>query len=213
MSSLPNSKQHWDTLYATKQPQEVSWTQPVPTASLDFIRSSALPRDAPIIDIGGGDSRLVDHLLAEGYHDLTVLDISGTALSKARQRLGQQSQQVRWIEADIRTFVPDRSYALWHDRAAFHFLTAPPEAARYLALARQALHPGGYLVLGTFSLTGPDRCSGLPVQQYSEATLSARVPEGFAKVRCWQQDHLTPFQTTQPFLFCAFRRTAEALSL
>ncbi|SNC64245.1 Methyltransferase domain-containing protein [Hymenobacter gelipurpurascens] len=208
MRSTPDSKTHWDNLYAAKQPHEVSWTQPVPTASLNFIHSFALPKEAPIIDIGGGDSLLVDHLLAEGYQNLTVLDISGKALAKAQQRLGKLSQRVRWIEADIREFVPDTSYALWHDRAAFHFLTTTPDTSRYLDVTRQALQPEGFLVLSTFSLEGPDRCSGLPVQQYSEPTLSARMPEGFTKMRCIQQEHYTPFQTTQSFLFCAFRRAA-----
>jgi hypothetical protein len=199
---------HWENLYAHKQSHEMSWTQPVPTTSLQFIDACQLPHEAPIIDVGGGDSRLVDHLLAAGYRNLTVLDISAAALARAQQRLGEQAQHVRWLVADVREFVPPMRYALWHDRAAFHFLTTAPEIARYLDLARTAVMPEGFMTLGTFSLAGPTRCSGLPIRQYSEATLTAELRTGFRKLHCLTEDHQTPFQTTQNFLYCFFQRQA-----
>ncbi|RFP66658.1 class I SAM-dependent methyltransferase [Hymenobacter lapidiphilus] len=202
-------KQHWETVYETRQPHEVSWTEEVPQTSLEFIHAFELPSQAPIIDIGGGDSRLVDFLLAEGYENLTVLDISGAALARARQRLGPAADRVRWIEADIRGFIPPQQYALWHDRAAFHFLTTASDMAHYLALARQAVAPQGYLTMGTFSTDGPTACSGLPVQQYDEASLTQQLQQGFTKLRCRTEDHLTPFQTSQNFLFCSFRRQQQ----
>lgn len=206
MTTLPDPKRHWEALYAARQPHEVSWTQAVPATSLAFIRSFGLPRQAAIIDIGGGDSRLVDHLLAEGYDNLTVLDISGAALARARRRLGPLAARVQWLEADIRTFEPPARYAVWHDRAAFHFLTSAPEVTRYLDQARAALQPAGFLTMGTFSPAGPTQCSGLPVRQYSEDALSAALQEGFTKIRCLTEDHETPFHTTQNFLFCSFQR-------
>ncbi|WP_426491690.1 class I SAM-dependent methyltransferase [Hymenobacter sp. 102] len=206
MESSAADKAHWEKIYTHKQPQELSWTQPVPATSLQFIEAFHLPREAPIIDVGGGDSRLVDYLLAAGYLNLTVLDISGAALARAQQRLGEAARHVRWLETDVRAFVPPTRYALWHDRAAFHFLTTAPEIAQYLQLARTAVVPGGYLTLGTFSPAGPTRCSGLPIRQYSEATLTAELHTGFRKLRCLTEDHHTPFHTTQNFLFCSFQR-------
>ena len=212
MSSMNHAKQHWEKLYATKEPHEVSWTQARPAASLSIIHSFALPKQAPILDVGGGDSRLVDYLLDEGYENLTMLDISATALAKAKYRLGERSQRVRWIEADIREFVPDTQYAVWHDRAAFHFLTNAGEADQYLHRVLTTLLPGGNLILGTFSTSGPDRCSGLPVRRYCEQTLAAQMPAGLAKIDCLTQDHITPFHATQSFLFCSFRREVSPLT-
>lgn len=210
MAHAPDPKRHWETIYAAKQPHEVSWTQAVPATSLEFIRAFALPKSAPIIDVGGGDSRLVDYLLDAGYENVTVLDISGAALARAQQRLGAHQHRVQWLEADIRDFRPPTQYALWHDRAAFHFLTTPPEVAQYLRLARAAIVPGGFLTMGTFSVAGPTQCSGLPIRQYSEATLGRQLCTGFRKLRCRTEDHETPFQTTQNFLFCSFQRNGPA---
>ncbi|MBC6698948.1 class I SAM-dependent methyltransferase [Hymenobacter puniceus] len=205
-------KQHWETVYGTRQPHEVSWTEAVPATSLEFIHGFRLSRQSAIIDVGGGDSRLVDFLLTEGYENLTVLDISGAALARARQRLGSRADRVQWIEADVRAFQPPQSYSLWHDRAAFHFLTTAPDIARYLTLARLAIEPGGYLTMGTFSLDGPKACSGLPIRQYSEQALGEQLRQGFTKLRCRTEDHITPFQTTQNFLFCSFRRQPAVLA-
>ncbi len=203
-------KQHWENVYATRQPHEVSWFQAVPATSLAFINAFELPRHAPIIDVGGGDSLLVDHLLAAGYEDVTVLDISGAALARAQQRLGARADRVQWLEADIRAFVPTRRYALWHDRAAFHFLTTGAEVTQYLHHARAAVNHGGYLTMGTFALDGPTRCSGLPISQYSEDTLARALADGFTKLRCLTEAHRTPAQTIQSFLFCSFQRQPTA---
>lgn len=203
----PSRKAHWDNVYATKEPQEVSWTQAVPQTSLDFIRGFRLPPTASIIDVGGGDSRLVDHLLDEGYRNLTVLDISEKAIERARQRLGSRADRVRWLVCDVTEFRPTEAYDCWHDRATFHFLTAGDEVDGYLATARQAVR--GYLVVGTFSDKGPKRCSLLDVRQYSEPELQERLRVGFEKLRCITEDHVTPFDTRQNFLFCSFRRSAS----
>jgi hypothetical protein len=203
----PSRKAHWEHVYATKQPQEVSWTQAVPQTSLDFIRGFRLSQTASIIDVGGGDSRLVDHLLDEGYRNLTVLDISEKAIERAQQRLGSRAELVRWVVCDVTEFRPTEVYDCWHDRAAFHFLTAGDEVDSYLDTARQAVR--GYLVVGTFSDKGPKRCSLLDVRQYSEPELQERLRVGFKKIRCITEDHVTPFDTRQNFLFCSFRRSAS----
>ena len=199
-----NSKKHWDKLYSTMQPNEVSWTQKFPKTSLDFIHSYHLPKTASIIDIGGGDSKLVDFLLDEGYEDVTVLDISEKALNKAKERLGYDASKVKWIVSDITKFEPIRMYDIWHDRATFHFLTSRQQVSEYLSHARKAIK--GYLTIGTFSVTGPDRCSGLPIKKYSEAELQEQLSNEFEKIKCVTEDHVTPFNTTQNFLFCSFRK-------
>lgn len=204
------TQQHWESVYATKQPDQVSWTQPVPTTSLDFIHSFPLDKQARIIDVGGGDSRLVDFLLAEGYQNITVLDISATALAKARQRLGPRAERVTWVVSDIMAFAPGTPFDVWHDRATFHFLTTGDQISSYLSLAHKTVRPNGYLTIGTFSTAGPTKCSGLEVHQYNEQELAATLAQGFAKLRCRTEDHVTPFQTTQNFLFCSFQRRMSA---
>lgn len=199
-----NSQDHWNSVYETKGPSEVSWTQLVPEISLNFIHSFKLPRTASIIDVGGGDSNLVDHLLAESYENITVLDISEKALDKARQRLGSSARKVTWITSNVLDFKPNATYAIWHDRATFHFLTHPAQIAAYLATARKAVT--GYLTIGTFSDNGPDKCSGLSVKQYNERELQQELAKGFDKLRCITEDHTTPFDTIQNFLFCSFQR-------
>ena len=201
-------KDHWEKIYETKQPNEVSWTQEVPKTSLDFIHSFNLPKSARIIDIGGGDSKLVDFLLDEGFENITVLDISSKALERAKKRLEDRVNRVTWIIGDITEFSPETTYDLWHDRATFHFLTADAQIIRYLSIARKAVKPGGYVIIGTFSTNGPKRCSGLDIKRYSEETLTEQLNRGFEKVRCITEDHTTPFNTTQNFLFCGFRRTS-----
>ena len=207
-----DAQQHWETVYATKQPDQVSWTQAVPATSLEFIHSFPLDKQARIIDVGGGDSRLVDFLVAEGYQDITVLDISATALAKARQRLGAHAQRVKWVVSDVLTFNPGQPFDVWHDRATFHFLTTADQIARYVVLAHAAIRPSGYLAIGTFSTAGPAKCSGLDVRQYDEQELATTLARGFAKIRCRTEDHLTPFQTTQNFLFCSFQRLVARLA-
>ena len=197
-------KNHWEDVYKTKSPNEVSWTQEVPKISLDFIRSFGLDKTAKIIDIGGGDSKLVDFLLHEGYKDITVLDISAKALEKAQKRLGDKANDVTWLTSDITEFKPDTTYDVWHDRATFHFLTHPEEVEAYIAIAARAVR--GYLTIGTFSENGPEKCSGLEIQQYSEEKLTTLFKSGFDKIRCVEQDHETPFGTEQNFLFCGFKK-------
>lgn len=199
-----NKSKHWETVYSTKQPHEVSWTQNIPRTSLEFIHGFGLSKTASIIDIGGGDSRLVDFLLDEGFENITVLDISSTALEKAKARLGTKATKVKWIVSDITEFEPVEKYDLWHDRATFHFLTTLQDINTYLDTAKQAIN--GYLTIGTFSLNGPGKCSGLEVKQYSEEELQSQLSVGFEKIRCITEDHITPFNTSQNFLFCSFKK-------
>jgi SAM-dependent methyltransferase len=196
-------KTHWETVYTSKQPHQVSWTEDVPKTSLDFIHSFNLKKDAKIIDVGGGDSKLADYLLAEGFTDITVLDISAAALEKAKLRLGNKAKNVKWIVTDITNFKPEVKYDLWHDRATFHFLTTAAQIKKYLTIARNSLT--GYLTIGTFSKSGPEKCSGLNIKKYSENELTAQLNKGFSKIRCITEDHITPFNTKQNFLFCSFK--------
>jgi ubiquinone/menaquinone biosynthesis C-methylase UbiE len=199
-----DSKKHWETVYETKNPDQVSWTQEVPKTSLDFIHSFALPKTAKVIDIGGGDSKLVDYLLDEGFENITVLDISAKALEKAKQRLGDKAGKVTWVVSDITKFQTDTTFDVWHDRATFHFLTTKEQVAKYMETARRAV--SGFLTIGTFSNKGPKKCSGLDIKQYTEDTLTAELQNGFDKLCCITEDHVTPFDTIQNFLFCSFKR-------
>lgn len=199
----PN-KNHWETVYETKNPDEVSWTQEKPETSLEFIRSCGLEKDARIIDIGGGDSHLVDFLLEEGYENITVLDISAKALEKAQKRLGEKAGKVTWIVSDITTFQPSETYDIWHDRATFHFLTAPDQVSKYIRTASENVTQ--FMILGTFSKNGPKKCSGLDIQQYDEASLSKTFESDFSKIKCFTLDHTTPFGTVQNFVFCHFKK-------
>lgn len=203
MSNTTNKK-HWETVYETKNPDQVSWTQEVPQTSLEFIHAFGMEKTAQIIDIGGGDSKLVDCLLNEGYENITVLDISETALEKAKKRLGNRAGKVNWIVSDVTEFQPTTHYDIWHDRAAFHFLTTKEQVSTYLDIARKSVT--GYLTIGTFSKSGPLKCSGLDIQQYDEHTLAAEFENGFDKIKCITEDHTTPFNTTQNFVFCGFKR-------
>lgn len=199
-------KNHWETVYNTKKPDEVSWTQEVPQISLDFIHSFKLDKSASIIDVGGGDSKLVDHLLNEGFENVTVLDISGKALERAKARLGDKANKVKWVESDILKFNPQETYDVWHDRAAFHFLTETEQIQTYVDLTKNAVK--GYLVLGTFSKDGPKKCSGLDIKQYNEGDMEATFQD-FEKIGCKTEDHRTPFDTKQNFLFCSFKRKPD----
>lgn len=199
-----NRKNHWETVYETKQPNEVSWTQEKPTTSLDFIRETRLDKSAKIIDIGGGDSKLVDFLLEEGYENITVLDISANALERAKKRLGAKAEKVNWIVSDITEFKPETAYDIWHDRAAFHFLTTPEQIKKYSEIIQEWVN--GFLIIGTFSENGPKKCSGLDITQYSEVKLEKQFSDGFKNLKCITEDHLTPFETKQNFTFCVFEK-------
>lgn len=195
---------HWEKVYETKNSNQVSWTQEFPKTSLDFIRSFAMGKAAKIIDIGGGDSKLADNLLQEGFENITVLDISAKAIDKAKLRLGQDAQKITWIVSDITEFQPNATFDIWHDRATFHFLTAETEIIKYIETVRKWVT--GFLVIGTFSEKGPEKCSGLPIKQYSEESLTKELRNGFDKLHCIFEDHITPFNTRQNFLFCSFKR-------
>lgn len=201
-----NRKAHWENIYTTKELTDVSWYQPVPETSLEFLTQSGLPKTAKIIDIGGGDSYFVDYLLQQGYTDITVLDISENALKRAKVRLGENAARVKWIVSDATTFVPEESYDFWHDRAVFHFLTEEKDIAAYQNVLAKGIRVNGTLVLGTFSEDGPTKCSGIPIKQYSEKSMVERFTTGFEKITCLHVDHPTPFGTIQNFVFCSFRR-------
>ncbi len=201
-------KKHWNNIHGTKNVKEVSWYQPVPTTSLDFVKQFNLSKNAKIIDVGGGDSFFVDHLLNLGYQDITVLDISEKAIEKARQRLGDQSAKVKWILADAASFHTTIKYDFWHDRAAFHFLTDEQEIDSYLETVNTSIKPEGYLVMGTFSEQGPETCSGIEIKQYSELSMNNRLKDCFEKIKCLTINHNTPSGSLQNFIFCSFRRIA-----
>ncbi len=201
-----NRKKHWETIYQTKQFEDVSWFQPTPETSLSFFKELNIPTSAKIIDIGGGDSFLVDNLLGLNYQDLTVLDISATALDKAKLRLGERADKVKWIVADVATFRPTEKYDFWHDRAAFHFLTQELEVENYLNTVQRSIQPTGVFVIGTFSEQGPKKCSGIEIKQYSETTMTDRLAKFFEKIKCIKVDHKTPSDTIQNFIFCSFKK-------
>jgi SAM-dependent methyltransferase len=197
-------KNHWETVYETKQPNEVSWTQENPKTSLGFIHETHLDKTAKIIDIGGGDSKLIDYLLEEGYKNITVLDISAKALERAKKRLGKNAEKVTWIVSDITEFKPETKYDIWHDRATFHFLTTSEQIKKYAEITQKWID--GFLIIGTFSENGPKKCSGLDIKQYSELELENQFSSSFKKLKCISEDHITPFETTQNFTFCAFEK-------
>ena len=199
-------KDHWENIYQTKQLKDVSWYQPVPETSLDFLRQFNLPKTAKIMDVGGGDSLFVDHLLELGYTDISILDISENALEKAKERLGEKARLVKWIVSDVSTFEPQEQYDFWHDRAVFHFLTEEQDIENYLRVLAKGIKTEGVLVMGTFSETGPTKCSGIPIKQYSEKSMTERLAVVFDKIKCLTVDHKTPFDTIQNFVFCSFRK-------
>jgi len=201
-------KNHWENIYQTKALNEVSWYQEKPETSLYFFEKFQVPLDAKIIDIGGGDSFLVDHLLKLGYTDLSVLDISEASLGRAKIRLGEDADKVKWIVSDIVTFVPIEKYDVWHDRAAFHFLSTENEVAAYTKVVKNNLQDNGLLIVGTFSENGPLKCSGIEIKQYSQTQLSHVFEDSFKKIECFNVDHATPFNTTQNFTFCSFLKAA-----
>ncbi len=203
-------KKHWENIYKTKELKDVSWFQPTPETSLNFFKQFSVPTTAKIIDIGGGDSFLVDNLLDLGYVDITVLDISEASLDRAKLRLGDRASKINWIVADAATFKPSEKYDFWHDRAAFHFLTQESEISNYLDTVQKSIKPTGILVIGTFSENGPKKCSGIEIKQYSETTMTDRLKMFFEKIQCINVDHKTPFDTIQNFVFCSFRKLQMA---
>ena len=199
---------HWENVYTTKRENEVSWFQENPAASLELIGLARPVPGSAIIDVGGGASRLVDCLLHRGFKDVTVLDISAAALDAAKARLGEQASQVQWITADVTGWRPDRTFDLWHDRAAFHFLTDPADRAAYVGCLQRSIRPGAHVILATFAIDGPEKCSGLPVHRYDETGLARELGDGFQLMQSRRHEHSTPWNSMQRFLFCLFRRAA-----
>ena len=202
-----NLKDHWENIYTNKQPHEVSWTQEIPTTSLKLIEELNLSKNANIIDIGGGDSRLVDHLLKMGFINLTVLDISAAAIERAKERLQADANKVKWVVSDILDFSPDTTYTLWHDRASFHFQITEDAINQYLSILKKATE--GYAIVGGFSTEGPKKCSALDIKQYNEKALQQCMAKAeFETMKTLRVDHITPMGGSQNFLFGVFQKHA-----
>lgn len=201
-------KLHWETVYETRTFETASWYERVPQTSLQLINESGAGKDAHLIDVGGGDSYLAATLLDTGHRHIAVLDISEQALQRAQKRLGAAAGKISWIVSDITTFTPETRYSVWHDRAVFHFLNTAAERDAYKRAAAAAVVPGGTLIIGTFSVAGPHKCSGLEVQQYSEESLAAEFEDSFIREKCFRINHITPSGNIQEFVFCSFKRKA-----
>ncbi len=206
MGEAARRTKHWDDTYTRLGPEAVSWYQSDPRMSLELVERVGVPRDAAVIDVGGGSSLFVDRLLAKGFSDVTVLDVSAAGLDVARRRL-EGNPAVTWEPGDVLSWRPARRYDLWHDRAVFHFLIAPTERQDYLRAVRKAVAPGGHLILATFAPDGPRRCSGLPVARYSPADLLAALGSGFAMKASVREEHTTPAGVLQPFTWLVARAT------
>jgi 2-polyprenyl-3-methyl-5-hydroxy-6-metoxy-1,4-benzoquinol methylase len=199
---------HWEAAYTDKSAEQQSWYQQEPAPSIEAIRQIGGNAGDSLIDVGAGSSPVVLSLANRGWHDLTALDISSTALDRARAAAGENSQRISWINADITAWQPSRTYDIWHDRAVFHFLTEPEDRARYKAALMAGLKPGGHLIIATFAQDGPEKCSGLPVQRYDAAGMAAELGNSFAFISEWRELHRTPFDTQQSFQWCILRRRA-----
>lgn len=200
-------KEHWDHVFETKVPTELSWFQTTPSRSMAFVRATGVPAEAPVIDVGAGVSSLVDLLLNSDYGDITVLEISNAAIAESRARIGEAASKVKWVQADILEWTPRDRYYLWHDRAVFHFMTDNVKVDTYLSALRTALVPGGYFVLATYGPEGPDRCSGLDVQRYSIEQLTNLLEKDFVLKSYELEDHTTPTGTVQQFLYSSWQMT------
>lgn len=202
----PSPEDHWQGIYAEKSAKTVSWHQTTPQTSLDLIHRTGIGHDAALVDVGGGASTLVDHLLAEGFTGISVLDIAPAGLEQAQARLGEDADRVQWLTEDVTAWRPGSRFDLWHDRAVFHFLTDAGARAGYRAALLDALRPGGWVILATFALDGPTKCSGLPVVRYSPETLSAELGTELALVEARPEQHVTPGGVGQSFIYCLFRK-------
>jgi 2-polyprenyl-3-methyl-5-hydroxy-6-metoxy-1,4-benzoquinol methylase len=195
---------YWNNVYKTKNEKEVSWFQETPVTSLRLIQEFNLSEESSIIDIGGGESRLVDQLLELNFSDITVLDISEAALEKVKDRLKSNSKEIKFVVTDVTKFSPSQQYDLWHDRAAFHFLTEFEDIKQYIDLVSTSIKPHGHLIISTFSKTGPDKCSGLPISKYSHDELIKLFSDKFNHVNHFYETHETPWASKQDFVFCTF---------
>jgi len=199
-------KRHWEAVHTGKAPEETSWYQSTPGLSLSMIANTGFGPEASLVDVGAGASLLVDHLMDRGYRDLTVVDISSAALARARRRLGERAARVHWIEADVTAFVPARHFDVWHDRAAFHFLTEKQDREQYTAVMRKALRPRGQAIVATFAPGGPVKCSGLDIVQYDAGKLGRELGPGFVLEEQQSEQHVTPAGGQQLFNYFRFKR-------
>lgn len=199
-----NTKTHWENVFASRSDKQKSWYEEFPYSSMRLITELPIKKEASIIDVGGGDSHLVDALLKNGYTNITVLDVSEKALQNAQRRLGPKANKVKWIVSDVLNFIPGHSYDLWHDRAAFHFITNATEIQFYLKKMAASVNEGGNLILATFSENGPEKCSGLPVKRYSQQSMIRLLAPVFKKIKCFKEKHTTPLHTVQSFTYCGF---------
>jgi trans-aconitate methyltransferase len=200
-------QKHWDEVYRTEESDGVSWYQPTPEPSLRALDELRVPVTASLVDVGGGASSLVDHLLARGWSDLTILDIAAPALDVSKTRLGGAALRVQWEVADVTSWVPGRVYDVWHDRAVFHFLTEPEQRAAYRRALKAGTAAGSIVVLATFAPDGPERCSGLPVQRYDTNAIAEELGSTFSPQRDWREEHTTPSGGRQVFQWCVFGRS------
>ena len=203
---MDDTKEHWEDVWTRKKSDQVSWYQQDPTTSIELIQSTNPSKDAQIIDVGGGDSNLVGKLLYLGFKNITILDISANALSRAKERLGRNAELVTWIESDIREFDTNDRYDIWHDRALLHFLTSEEDLKNYAELTRKHVKKGGYLIISTFSTNGPMMCSGLDTKQFSEDSVKKLFSDGFEHITSFEQEHKTPFGSSQIFIYSTFRK-------
>ncbi len=200
------NKDYWERIYQNRSLSESGWYQPIPESSLNLIAASKISKEDRIIDVGGGDSLLVDHLLRMGYQDITVLDISQGAIEKAKKRLGALAEKVTWICSDITEYQDSTTFDLWHDRACLHFLTQDADVKLYKEIVEQYISPKGTMILGTFSKTGPEKCSGLPIHQYDSNELTELFSGEFLSVESFETVHVTPSKTEQNYVFCRFKK-------
>ena len=203
---MDNKKEHWEEVYGKKEDNHVSWYQDVPETSLRLIRDLRLALDDAVIDLGGGNSNLTHELYKEGYQNLSVLDISGLSLARTRKKMGAGASEVNWIESDVLDFDAYNRYEAIHDRATFHFLTSKEDINKYVDIVTSAVKMGGYLIISTFSLSGPEKCSNLKVSQYSSAKLATVFKDDFKLIKTFNEVHTSPYNTTQDFIFCVFKR-------
>ena len=201
-----SQKEHWENVYRTKEDQEVGWYQPNPETSIRLVRTYSTSKDDSIIDVGGGNSHLIQHLLNEGYTDLSVMDISIHAINRNKRRFGSEADKINWIESNILEFNSDQDFQIWHDRAVFHFLTDNADMRSYCEVASHHIKKGGFLIIGTFSETGPKMCSGLPITQYSEESFCVIFQEKFELIECFDDKHTTPSGNNQDFVWAVFKK-------
>ena len=207
---MSERKKHWEGVYRNKSPLEVSWYQQEPTLSLSLITGASIPLDAPVIDIGGGASTLVDKLSDAGFSNISVLDVSGTALAHAKQRLAHKASTVHWYEEDVTRFEPPHRFLLWHDRAVFHFLTSSEDRKNYVDVLERSLVPGGHIIIMTFAIGGPEKCSGLDIVQYDADKLTKELGAGFELLETGFEVHLTPAGNQQKFVYFRLVKSGES---